>query len=308
MIQKKYGAWEQYVAALGFIDILSAEDGFASEIRTDGPWLRANESGIYTWITDRGEAYTGQAVKARSRLRQHWTKYRDIAYAAFKPVPLGLLDVEERRMIAAVEARYPVLNVTYAKSSASFVPFDKIVAPEQTQRFLDGALSAETCNWQDWPLLHRKQARRFEELERDGPYDCALEALRGYIERCIPLPAAPEVKFWSVTILNHTPHVFRVNAGQQEVFSLWFENELYARVLAYEKLSKQVEGPYYSTKSYVNWIPVSGLIRWLDGEAACACRKLIVWLMRHTTPLNSRPHCPQLVRAAFSAPPTLTSP
>ncbi len=114
IIRGEFAAWADHVASLGFADFLTAEDGFASEIRSGGPWLRARDSGIYTWITEGGEAYVGQTVNARSRLKQHWKNYRDIVYVAFKPVLLNRLDEEEPRMIAAIEARFPVLNISFA--------------------------------------------------------------------------------------------------------------------------------------------------------------------------------------------------
>ena len=38
---------------------------------------------------------------------------------------------------------------------------------------------------------------------------------------------------------------------------------------------------------------------WLTSKRLVSCRKLVVWLMRHTTPLNNGSHCPQIVWAAF---------
>ena len=309
IIRGKFAAWADHVASLGFADFLTAEDGFASEIRSGGPWLRARDSGIYTWITEGGEAYVGQTVNARSRLKQHWKNYRDIVYVAFKPVLLDRLDEEEPRMIAAIEARFPVLNISFAKSSASFVPFDRVVAPDQARRFLDGHCLDAANDWRDWPLLHRKQSRRFAAFERDELYRQSLDALRIYVDRCIPMPAQTEVRFWSVTVLNDSPVVFRVNAGQQEVFTLWLEeDELHARIVAYEPLSDEHGGPHYVSKSFISMTNLLGFGDWLTNERIQACRKLVVWLMRHTTPLNSKSHCPQLVRAAFGASTNLTSP
>jgi hypothetical protein len=304
----KFNAWADHMVELGFTDFLAAEDGFSLEQRTGAKWLSANDCGIYTWITENGEAYTGQALKARLRLKQHWKNYRDIAYAAFAPVPAEHLGLEEPRLIAAVETLYPVLNIKFAQSSASVVPLDRVFSNDQTRRFLEGHPIAAADSWREFPLLHRKQARRFAAFQSDEFRDEAIEALRIYVERCIPLPAATEVGFWSVTILNDSPHVFRINVGQQEVFSLWLERDLYARILARERLSDTSDGPYYVTNSYDNRIPLHALKEWLVDDRTIACRKLVIWLMRHTTPLQQHSHCPQIVRAAFSVPTAITSP
>lgn len=304
----KFNDWADHMVGLGFTDFLAAEDGFSLEQRTGKKWPRANDCGVYTWITGSRETYTGQALRARMRLKQHWKNYRDIAYAAFAPVPVELLNKEEPRLIAAVEALYPVLNIKFALSSASAVPLDRVVSHEQMRLFAEGHPVDTEVPWRELPILYRKQARRFAVFKNDELYLKAIEALRIYVSRCIPLPSATEAGFWSVTILNETPHVFRVNVGQQEVFSLWAEDGLYARILAREQLGDRCTGPHYVTDSYDNQIPLRNLKEWLMGEKIIACRKLVIWLMRHTAPLQQGSHCPQIVRAAFSAPCLPTSP
>ncbi len=304
----KFTDWANHMAELGFIDFLAAEDGFSLEQRTGEKWFRANDCGVYTWVTGSGETYTGQALRARMRLKQHWKNYRDIVYAAFAPVPLELLNKEEPRLIAAVEALYPVLNIKFAQSSASVVPLDRVVSHEQIRLFMEGCPADAEIPWREFPILHRKQARRFAVFKNDELYLEAIEALRIYVSRCVPLPSATEAGFWSVTILNESPHVFRINVGQQEVFSLWVEDGIYARVLAREQLDDRCFGPLYVTNSYDNRIPLRNLKEWLMGEKTIACRKLVIWLMRHTAPLQQGSHCPQIVRAAFSVPSALTSP
>jgi hypothetical protein len=304
----RFNNWADHMVRLGFTDFLSAEDGFSLEQRTGEKWLRTNDCGVYTWVTGSGETYTGQALRARSRLKQHWKNYRDIAYAAFAPVPVELLNKEEPRLIAAVEALYPVLNIKFAQSSASVVPLDRVVSHAQMRLFMEGCPADTEIPWREFPILHRKQARRFAIFKSDELYLEAIEALRIYISRCVPLPSVTEAGFWSVTILNESPHVFRINVGQQEVFSLWVEDGLYARILAREQLDDRCFGPFYVTNSYENRIPLRNLKEWLMGERTIACRKLVIWLMRHTAPLQQGSHCPQIVRAAFSVPSALTSP
>jgi hypothetical protein len=55
----------------------------------------------------------------------------------------------------------------------------------------------------------------------------------------------------------------------------------------------------YQTHIYVHFILADRLGDWLTPKRVLACRKLVIWLMRHTTALNNGAHCPQLVRVAF---------
>jgi hypothetical protein len=287
LIKPAFRQWAQHARDLGFNEFIAPEDAFTTELTSNTKWANHLASGIYTWITEAGDAYVGQAVKVRARLKQHWKNHRSMAYAAFQPVERDGLDREEQRLIAAMETAFPVLNIAFAKSSTTTVPFDGVVTQEERQEFLNGDHLAENGNWQQWPLLLRKQAGKFEVLESDDLYCIALRAIRIYVERCIPKPKSTEVKFWSVTLHNDSLLYFRLNVGQQEVFTLWNDGKLLARVIAQAKLVSDAEGPIYATKSYINWLPVADL----DS-----------WLMRHTTPIHSRSHCPQLVRAAFANP------
>jgi hypothetical protein len=301
-IKPSFRQWAKHSSDLGFTDFVSPEDSFETELSGNQTWANRTRSGIYTWITDTGEAYVGKAVNVRSRLKQHWRSYRSIAYAAFQPVEQEELDKEERRLIVAMETKFPVLNIAFARSSTTTVPFDQVVTLQERQQFLSGANLAEDLSWSEWTLLQRKQINKFEVLTSDDLYCIALRALRIYVERCIPKPKSTEVKFWSVTILNESPHYFRINVGQQEVFTLWMENTLFARILATEKLLDDAKGPFYVTNSYDNSLPILELDSWLVEKNLIACRELVTWLMRHTVPIHSRSHCPQFVRAAFADP------
>jgi len=301
-------AWARLAADLAFTDFVSSEDGFATELTDGRPWRNADACGIYTWVTRSGDAYVGQAVKVRNRLRQHWKVHRTLAYAAFKPVVRERLDEDERRLIAAVEAHRPVLNVKHALSSAAVVPLDAVVPPDQVERFLAG--SAETTPFEGWPLwqlLETKHAEKFRRLAQTGAYEELLHVLAIYVSRCILQPSMTEVAFWSVTALGGR-HGFRLNVGQQECLTLWSdENRWVVRVLAPLRLGRDWYGPLYGTSSYCTETSLATFDKWLSPRRVLVCRQLTVWLMRHTTPLNSGSHCPQLVRAALPSGP-LTAP
>lgn len=239
-------------------------------------------------------------MNARNRLRQHWKNYRDIAYAVFQPVHNSELNQVEAKLIGAMELQYPILNIKLAKSSAKIVPFDRIVSQQKISSFLSGDSNTRSNAWQSWPLLESKQQRRFERMKKIPDYFLCLSALKTFIEHCIPEPAMSEVNFWSVTNHFDAPHVFRVNVGQQEVFTLWRNGQnLLVRFLATEQFSNEAEGPMYSTQCYAHFVQIEAFAEWLNIEKILACRRLVVQLMRHTVPMNSGSHCPQLVRAAF---------
>ena len=300
-IRPKFRKWADFATDLGFTDFITPEDGFGTELLSRTAWTNASSCGIYAWVTENGQAYVGQAVNVRNRLRQHWKNYRDLSYAAFQVVPKVELDDVETRLVKKMESKYPVLNIKLAASSAKLVPFDQVVAPTVAEEFLRGETIPKSQNWQEWPLLENKQQRNFDSFKRISAYSLALTALRIFIERCIPNPQVTEVKFWSVTNLHEQKEVFRVNVGQQEVFTLLDDgSEIFARILAQKQLSEDFDEPKWQTKSYANYIPLFEFERWFVGARILECRELAVWLMRHTVPMNSGSHCPQLVRAAFA--------
>ncbi len=287
---------------LGFTDFISPEDGFSTELSSNSKWRNAAATGVYVWITENGHSYVGQAVNVRSRLRQHWKNYRDIAYASFQPVGAANLDPIEKTLIKKMEERYPstTLNIKFATSSAKTVPFDLVFTPKDTEKFLAGQRIAPKCKWQDWPLLENKKGRSFAKFKMAPSNGNALAALRVFIERCIPDAPGTEVKFWSVSLLHPLKQTFRVNVGQQEVFTLWDDGtHIFARILARSQLSPDFDFPLYETESYANFVKLEEFDTWLIEEKIIECRRLVVWLMRHTVALHSPSHCPQLVRAAF---------
>lgn len=301
-VRKEFHDWATHVLDLGFTDFVTPEDGFATEIAKNQKWKNATASDIYVWITENEHSYVGQAVNVRNRLRQHWKNYRDIAYAAFQSADTSVLNSLEKELIGKMERRFPssTLNIKFAASSAKTVPFDLIVSATSTEKYLSGEAIKCSRNWQVWPLLENKKLRNFQKFKDSEPSALIFTALRRFVESCIPDPQGTEVKFWSVSLLYPQSLILRVNVGQQEVFTLHVEgNQMFARILSKIQLSSDFEYPAYQTMSYINFVELEQFDQWLTIGNAIECRKLIVWLMRHTVPLNSGSHCPQLVRAAF---------
>lgn len=300
-IKDEFQPWAMHALKLGFTDFISPEDGFLIELSKNSKWTNSHASGIYAWVTGNGQSYVGQAVNVRNRLRQHWTSYRNIAYAAFQAVSPNDLDSIEKQLIRKMEEHFPssTLNIKFATSSMKVVPFDLIITPEICANFLRGESLQNSNEWQKWPLLENKKVRNFERFEKARISKDVMNALSIFIDRCLPDAPATEVKFWSASLLYPNATICRVNVGQQEVFTVWDDRtHLYARVLAGSQLSDDFDFPLYETESYANFVRLEHLQSWLTKERAIECRKLVVWLMRHTVPLNSSTHCPQLVRVS----------
>ena len=98
-IRPKFRQWADFATDLGFTDFITPEDGFGTELLSRAAWTNASSCGIYAWVTENGQAYVGQAVNVRNRLRQHWRNYRDLAYATFQVVPKAELDEVETRLV-----------------------------------------------------------------------------------------------------------------------------------------------------------------------------------------------------------------
>ena len=95
--------------------------------------------------------------------------------------------------------------------------------PEQQRDWLEGKATPPDAQERTESLEHRfKYVARFEKLLRRPQAREALEILRLYGERCIPIPRRTERYYWSVSCLpstNDKPLV-RVNASWMELFTL----------------------------------------------------------------------------------------
>ena len=129
--------------------------------------------------------------------------------------------------------------------------------------------------WRTFELLTQVQKKRFEKfLACDGGLE-ALRALKTYVSRVIPKPAATEVGFWSVTLFPQSRSL-RVNAGQQEVFTYdarYPDSEI--RIFSDKRLRlfRSSKTPYV-VESYVDEISAVALGKWLQRERLLALRRL----------------------------------
>ncbi len=171
--------------------------------------------------------------------------------------------------------------------------------------FLCGESVKEQTDWRNLELLEIKQRVKFRRLETEDERDGILHALKLFITNCIPIPAKTENRFWSVSLYPQSGTILRVNAGQQEIFTIQSEQEGYiiARPLCRKwfNVREFMEGPFYKTDSLAYFVELQDFEEWLIHDRIVAIRELVIWLMRHTATLNNGSHCPQIVRAAFAA-------
>ena len=288
--------WESLAREHSFVDFLSPEDGFRTCVGTQARWARRSSPGIYFWIAEDGEAYVGQSIAPQNRLRQHMRDHGDLVHAAFLPCQRDELDRHEARLVDIVGKHLPLRNIKLAASTASDVPFDKLVSREEQAAFLDGAVLADIA-WRDLNHLTQLQAHRFRRYLGRADALEGLGALQTFVSRALPKPAATEVRFWSATVRARDGFI-RVNAGQQEVFTYeLIDGQRFVRLLTAGPIEHDASFRMrYQTPSFVTGIPPGELEPWLTGRALLSCRALVIQLMRHTQALNSGSHCPQAVR------------
>lgn len=292
--------WTALARDHGFHDFVSPESSFSYCEGESRRWTNRNQPGIYFWVAENGDGYVGQSVRPQQRLRQHALVYGDMRQAAFLACSKADLNRREEDLIRALERHIPLRNIKLARSTCRHVPLDDVLTHEEQLAFLSG-LHLSKAEWGGQADLARKQAHRYNRfLEMPGS-DVAARALQLFIERALPKPELTEVLFWSVSFQPHNK-LLRLNVGQQEVFTAHLEKSgaVSVRVLTATRTGFFSWATEYQTRSYVRSITARKLAGWLTGKALLSARELVIRLMRHTAPLNSGSHCPQLVRSRAS--------
>ena len=276
-----------------------AEDGFDS-VWADGldtQKLQKRRSAIYFWMAENGEAYVGQAVDVQSRLRQHFKNHRDLVSAAFIDVGEGLLDSEERRLVALAEREFPLRNIKLVKKSASHLPLDDFMTLPEQDDFVRRGISEfhlkETRR--EFPILAARSRVKIDRFQSDGEAGQVLKSLvTTFVLSAIPRPLATENRFWSVTYLG--PRSARINVGQQELFTCnVLDGEVVVRVIAPKRLRWFAPRTSYETGDFENVLSESAFRKLSSSSRKFRpVRERAVWLARHTTPLNLASHCPWL--------------
>lgn len=293
--------WALAATRLGMTNFALAEDGFSETLCENRPPepFEKRLSAIYFWRAENGEAYIGKAVDVQSRLRQHYKNHRDLVCAAFIPVAPEALDREERRLVTLAETEFRMRNVKLVKDSVSFRPLDEFLSVEQQSAFV------ETGNPHAWlggdrrefPMLESRSRVKLSKFREDAELCSDLQVVVSeFVQAAIPMPNGTENRFWSVTYLGYDNALLRINAGQQEVFTVVEDDDgFWFRLVCPTKLSKDFDGLHYETNSYASYFDWDGAARlFASAKKMRPMREFVVWLARHTTPLNNRSHCPWL--------------
>ena len=191
--------------------------------------------GIYVLRFSNEEFYVGQAVDVTRRYAQHRKTHADIEQMAFKHVPRGKLNEEERSLIWHLEqAGWPLRNVTFASMPKGKSDFDLVMAPEEQERWLDdlGYVDDGGERLID-PELRRRYQGQFQRFLDMPRAEEALDVLRTYVKVGVPAIRRGEVSFWACSCLPTKDVYSRVNINWQEVFTvstslndLWFSLHL----------------------------------------------------------------------------------
>ncbi len=179
--------------------------------------------GIYVLRFSNGEYYAGQAVDVTRRYAQHRKTHADIEQMAFKQVPRGKLDEEERSLIWRLERQgWPLRNVTFTSIPKGESDFDLVMPPEEQERWLgDLGYADEGGERLIDPELRRRYRGRFQRFLEMPHAEEALDVLRTYVKVGVPAIRRGEVSFWGCSCLPTNNVYSRVNIYWQEVFTVF---------------------------------------------------------------------------------------
>lgn len=292
-------AWTAAARSSGFAGFLSAQDQFAHDpTKPDQAGPSVKMTGIYFWIADNGEAYVGQAVDIRRRLKTHFKDNPDLIAAAYLICDPKNLDHQEKSKVAQLEGQFALRNVLLVKQSAKHRPLDTIIAVNAQQKFLG---TGNAIGWQHtrrrrFPILERRQRQRVTRMAaRAQRMELGQVVVTFFVDACIPDPFATEHRFWSVTAFEKGDMIARVNVGVQEVLTVHDCSSI--RLLCPEKLTWRASRPLYRSGARAHNLSFDKCTALLKDQTALnALRTHVVSLMRHTTALNARSHCPAMLR------------
>jgi GIY-YIG catalytic domain len=267
-------AFDRFLKRFGFTpaEALDANGG------SDTSWP-ADRCGIYAWRSADGQVYLGQSIDCRKRLRSHQKNHGDIVAFGFKQVPRDDLDRVEARLAIAIERVGPVRNILLVSKTYTIVPFDEVIAA-QTDR--GPSLKAQAV----------KTARVWARMSGHPLCEDIVRATRHFIENAIPCQQVTEGIFWSVSCPQGK--FVRVNCGVQEVFTcVPLQNgTLEIRLLCKRSLDFRLKQRLYRTGSFEHrWT----MRKFWAFQAWDKVRPTTEYLMRHSSPLNSSSHCPQVL-------------
>jgi len=99
----------------------------------------------------------------------------------------------------------------------------QFLSADEQQRWIEGEAKLSDAGERSESLEQRfRYADRFEKLMRRPQAEDALNILRLYAERCLPIPRRTERVYWSVSCLPSTSDkpLIRISASWMELFTL----------------------------------------------------------------------------------------
>lgn len=98
---------------------------------------------------------------------------------------------------------------------------------QQQRDWMEGkAILPDAAERTESPELRFKYVAKYQKLLRRPQAQAVLEILQRYGRDCIPIPAATERHYWSVSCLPSTDKaLIRINASWMELFSLYAEGD-----------------------------------------------------------------------------------
>lgn len=292
-------AWIAAARQNGFSGFLSAQDQFERD-PTDEPTISkgASLTGIYFWIAENGEGYIGQALDIRKRLRTHFKNNPDLVAATYLCCKAEALDEIEKTQISRLQDAFPLRNILLVRQSAVHRPLDDIFDLEAQSAFPS---VGNPEGWQrgprrTFPILERRQRQKMARLaQQSEKLELGQIAVTFFVDACIPYPYGTEHRFWSVTAFDRGDMIARVNVGVQEVLTV--HDCTTVRLLCPEKLSHFASRPLYRSGARAHSLSLEKCAEIFEKPTALqALRSHVISLMRHTTALNARSHCPAMFR------------
>lgn len=214
---------EEFIKRNDYLPRLRHIQGRTSIAKMYGP---RNRCGIYLLLFENGEVYAGQAKDVTRRYVQHRSKHDDITHISFKRVPKKRLNEEERFVIETLEREgFHLRNITYTSYPKGESDFDLIMSVEEQNHWLENGDNPEFKGTRiNNDTLRRKYQKNYAALLTKSFSTEAIDALKHYVQVCVPTPEASEITFWSCSCLpSYGEGVLysRININWQEVFAVY---------------------------------------------------------------------------------------
>lgn len=180
--------------------------------------------GIYVLQFSDGEYYVGQSVDVTKRFLQHRKNHNDIIGVFFRKTPKKELDAVEQQMIAEMEVRCQLRNISYASMPKLLNSDLDILIPNEKQDawLKNDEIIIENFERVDDEALRERYEKKAELILSDHYFrKYHLPVVKKYVSKCIIEPYLTELTYWGCSCLPYTS-IPKFQKGNTEV--------LYARM------------------------------------------------------------------------------